>query len=283
VTAMEVNIAGASRRLFVSYARKDREALQSLLDGLERLNVTLWVDQRLRGGRPWWDEILTQIRGCEGMLVPISPSLLNSEACTSERTYGGALGKPILPVLIKAVPMVALPKDLAMLQMVDYTTPGVEAAFDLAAAINVLPATPPLPDPLPDPPDVPKSYQYDLADRVHAPSLSLEEQLGLVAQLRGFIHDPEERDWAVELVKAMQVRRDLYKAVDRDISDALDRMPREEPVTPREEPVTPKEEAPFVPAGWYDDPSGRHQLRWFDRDWTPWAADGGVVVEDPLS
>ena len=37
-----------------------------------------------------------------------------------------------------------------------------------------------------------------------------------------------------------------------------------------------------APAGWYDDPSGRHELRYFDGDWTEWAADDGVTVEDPL-
>ena len=47
---------------------------------------------------------------------------------------------------------------------------------------------------------------------------------------------------------------------------------------PIEEPV----DGGDVPAGWYDDPSGRHQLRYFDEDWTDWAADEGVTVEDPL-
>jgi hypothetical protein len=226
------------------------------------------VDQRLEGGQSWWDEILDQIRMCDAVLVPISDALLTSEACKSERQYARALGKGILPILIDVVPTHTLPSDLALLQIVDYTTPGAEVAFELAGALHVLPASPPLPDPLPEPPPIPKSYQYDLADLVHSPSLNLDEQLTVVAKLRGFVFQPEDADWALELLRGMQKRRDLFKAVDEQISEALERAPKEE-------------EAPSVPAGWYPDPSGRHQLRWFEKDWTSWAADGEVVVDDP--
>ncbi len=48
--------------------------------------------------------------------------------------------------------------------------------------------------------------------------------------------------------------------------------------------TAPQQEAAVAasPAGWYPDPAGRHRLRWFDRDWTAWAADDGPVVDDPL-
>lgn len=256
------------RNLFVSYARKDRELLVPILEGIQRLNVTVWMDQRLEGGQSWWDEILDQIRRCDAVLVPISGALLSSEACKSERQYAKALGKSILPIVIQPVPSHSLPSDLALLQIIDYTAPGAQAAFELAGAVNGLRTSPPLPDPLPEPPGIPKSYQYDLSDLVHSPSLSLDEQLALVAQIRGFVTQPDDADWAVELLKALQQRRDLYKAVDQQISETLERLPKEEI-------------RPTAPAGWYEDPSGRHQLRWFDKDWTSWAADDESVVDDP--
>lgn len=38
-----------------------------------------------------------------------------------------------------------------------------------------------------------------------------------------------------------------------------------------------------TPAGWYPDPTGRHQNRWFDgNDWTDQVADGQVVASDPV-
>lgn len=37
-----------------------------------------------------------------------------------------------------------------------------------------------------------------------------------------------------------------------------------------------------APAGWYADPSGRHQHRYWDGTrWTPWVADAGVTSRDP--
>ena len=38
-----------------------------------------------------------------------------------------------------------------------------------------------------------------------------------------------------------------------------------------------------TPAGWYPDPTGRHQNRWFDgEDWTDSVADGQTVASDPV-
>jgi hypothetical protein len=38
-----------------------------------------------------------------------------------------------------------------------------------------------------------------------------------------------------------------------------------------------------TPAGWYPDPTGRHQNRWFDGDdWTDSVADGQTVATDPV-
>ncbi|MDO8964818.1 MAG: DUF2510 domain-containing protein [Coriobacteriia bacterium] len=41
--------------------------------------------------------------------------------------------------------------------------------------------------------------------------------------------------------------------------------------------------APSTPAGWYDDPEGRHQSRYWDGGcWTENCADDGVAVVDPV-
>jgi hypothetical protein len=40
---------------------------------------------------------------------------------------------------------------------------------------------------------------------------------------------------------------------------------------------------PIVPAGWYTDPVGRHEYRYWDgTDWKPEVSDGGVAAVDPL-
>src|SRR5215470_18693073 len=40
---------------------------------------------------------------------------------------------------------------------------------------------------------------------------------------------------------------------------------------------------PMVPAGWYADPAGRHEYRYWDGTyWTAGVADGGIPATDPL-
>ncbi|MCE5202657.1 MAG: DUF2510 domain-containing protein [Actinomycetia bacterium] len=39
----------------------------------------------------------------------------------------------------------------------------------------------------------------------------------------------------------------------------------------------------MTPAGWYADPAGRHQLRYWDgARWTSSVSDGGAVSQDPV-
>jgi hypothetical protein len=175
-----------------------------------------------------------------------------------------------------------LPPDLAPLQAIDYTAPGPNAAFELAGALYALPPARPLPDPLPDPPPVPISYLSGLSDRVRAATLSLDDQLAVVARLRTAMERPREREAAIELLEAMRQRTDLYHAPALEI----DKLLRERPA-PASRPVEAPREQPRrkpvsdVPAGWYPDPSKRHKLRYFDGDWTRWASDRGTVVDDP--
>jgi hypothetical protein len=280
---------GATRvlQLFCSYAREDREGVRALLDGVRHLRHQVWVDERLSGGQAWWDEILAQLRRCDAMLIAVSPALLESHASALERQYGSLVGKPLLPVIIRPVLADLLPPDLAPLQAIDYTAPGPNAAFELAGALYSLPPARPLPDPLPDPPPVPISYLSGLSDRVRAATLSLDDQLAVVARLRTAMERPREREAATELLEAMRQRTDLYHVPALEI----DKLLRERPAAAADPVEAPKVEAPReerrrepasdVPAGWYPDPSKRHELRYFDRDWTRWASDRGTVVDDP--
>ncbi|HEX2043075.1 MAG TPA: TIR domain-containing protein [Acidimicrobiales bacterium] len=270
----------AGLRLFISYTSADGDAINTLVDGIEVLGHRVWVDRRLTGGQDWWDEILSQIRQCDAVLVAVSPALIESPAAAAERDYSRALGKPILPVIIKAVVVELLPPDLARLHFVDYSAPGPMAAFELAGALAALPAPRVLPEPLPTPPPVPISYLSDLSARVYATSLSLDEQLAVVARLRPALDRPTEREGARKLLLALERREDLFHAVARDVQALLEVTEDDEAYDDRS---APDDAGRMVPPGWYADPSGRHQLRWFDGDWTEWASDSGAVLEDPIS
>ena len=273
-----------TRRVFISYARKDLDVVQRLRTGLERLRLDVWVDVRLSVGQEWWAVILEQIRICDAMIVAVSPALLESTASAVEREYGRRLGKVILPVCVRAVRTEFLPDDLGRLQIVDYRSPGPEAAFELADALANLPRSPALPQPLPEPPGIPPSYLSDVANRVYGATLTLDDQLSMVGRLRTALARDTERDAALELLGLMQRRDDLYHVPAREIEDLLavrtkatDSAPSAE-VPERQNRV----QQPYIPPGWYPDPSARHQLRWFDQDWTEWASDGGSVIEDRL-
>lgn len=269
-------ISERQRVLFVSYARADREALRSLEHGLESLHNEVWIDRKLDGGQVWWDEILKRIRDCNAMVVAISPALLDSDAAGKERQYARALGKPLLPVLIEPVLSDILPPDLAELQFVDYTDNTQLTAFQLASALMLLPPTAALPDPLPPPPSVPVSYMSSLGARIRAETLSLEEQLNLVGELRRALERPRERQAGLELLRTLRARRDLFYAAGHEADELLKLA---ESTVARDHRQPDSE----VPGSWHQDPSGRHRYRWFDGYWTTFVSDrGDDVQEDPL-
>jgi hypothetical protein len=56
-------------RIFVSYARRDRDAVDLLLQDMRRARHDVWVDEELTGGQSWWDTILGTIRGADLFVV----------------------------------------------------------------------------------------------------------------------------------------------------------------------------------------------------------------------
>ena len=144
--------------IFVTYARKDREAVQALTGDLERARNAVWLDNELTGGQAWWDTILGQIRACNLYMFALTPESLKSRACNSELDYALALRRPLLPVLIQDVHLSLAPPAIANTQMVDYRTRTIETSIALISAVANQPAAPPLPDPLPVAPPPPMSY-----------------------------------------------------------------------------------------------------------------------------
>jgi hypothetical protein len=258
------------------------------------MHQAVWADVEMSVGMVWWREICEQIRSCDGMIVAVSPNLVESEASSLERQYAHALHKPVLPVCIKPVRPELLPPDLAQVQFVNYCDPTPEAAFELAAALSGLPPAPPLPDPLPPEPAVPGNYWFSVSEQVHASDLGLDQQLALVARLRDDMHKPADRERVWDLLHILASRRDLFAATFREIDELLKHEPDAQgdgsgPVKgspwPDRAPVHPPEQTPaetLPPSGWYSDPTRRYRLRWFDQDWSDWVSNGGPTLLDPL-
>jgi len=178
------------------------------------------LDSDLIGGWPWWDKILGQIRDCDAVVAAVSRASIHSPACRSECEYAVKLRKPILPITLELVPSGLFPREIARIQVIDYTRPDEAAAFKLATAIFGLPKRAALPNPLPPPPAMPPTRFGDLSDRISAPSLSLQDQLGILGMLEAGLapsSDPDDRQTAAEMLDEMARRQDLYEVAARKL------------------------------------------------------------------
>ena len=125
-------------KLFVSYARVNRPAVDELVGDLEILGFETWVDSSIRGGQQWWDVILKAIADCDAFVAVLSRGSLSSQACGREFEWAEALGKPVLPVAIESLTG-ALPARISARHIVDYAEAGHRAALTLASALAALP------------------------------------------------------------------------------------------------------------------------------------------------
>ncbi|HXC83146.1 MAG TPA: toll/interleukin-1 receptor domain-containing protein [Trebonia sp.] len=207
-------------QLFISYARPDRTRAESLTLRLRQAGINVWLDSDLVGGQAWWDRILDQLRSCDAVVAAVSRASIKSQACRSEREYAAILGKPILPLTLEPMSSEMLPADIARIQTIDYSQPSEAAAFELIGAILTLPKAGELPDPVPEAPPVPTSPFGTLVDRLAEPTLSMDDQLAIVGRLEaalGPAADPHDRPTALELLRQLDERPDLFAAAARQI------------------------------------------------------------------
>ena len=65
------------------------------------------------------------------------------------------------------------------------------------------------------------SYLAELAHRIRVPDLPLKEQLTLVAELRVALKRPGERVAAVDMLRSLHRRRDLYYVAWQELDELL--------------------------------------------------------------
>src|SRR3954451_6200807 len=198
--------------LFTSYSRKDATAVEELIADLERAHLSVWHDQEIRGGYPWWQDILMRIRQCDVFLFALSKSSLTSKPCLAELSYARALGLPILPVLVGPVGNLRL-TPVADIQVIDYRerTPAKGIAV-LDAIHEAVTERRSLPAPLPEPPPVPFAYLLRLGSAIGAAQLTPDQQGDFIRQLRECLETEEDegvKDDARELLRALGRRPDI--------------------------------------------------------------------------
>jgi hypothetical protein len=209
------------QQLFVSCHRENKRRVDELVDQLQRRNYEVWADSSLRGGQARWDKILRRIAECDAFIAIVSRATLDSVACQREREWARKLNKPVLPVAVERVLEEALPRELSTLQIVDYSTPGADAAFALAGALSALGPTPPPPEKWPDPPLAPLSYLSEVVDHVAQDEpLTQERQRRILDQLQTALEsaDPEEQQGGREILDRFSKRADLYADANMSIA-----------------------------------------------------------------
>ncbi|MDH6247511.1 LpqN/LpqT family lipoprotein [Mycobacterium sp. OTB74] len=208
------------RQLFISYARENKPDVEALVRDLDALGYQTWLDSSLRGGQSWWQEILRRIADSDVFVAIVSGHTLRSVACKRELEWALAVNKPVLPIAVERLPD-ALPRNLSMRQIVDYSQSGREAAFALAGALGTLPPAPPPPEQLPEPPAAPLSYLSDLVEQVgQSEALTQQQQHQILIQLEPALRsvDTEERRGGRYVLEMFRRRGDLYADVDRTLS-----------------------------------------------------------------
>ena len=242
------------RKVFISYARANKPAVDELVEHLRELGCDTWVDSALYGGQDWWQEILRRIADCDVFIPIISHDALNSVACAREFDWAEALAKPVLPVAIEP-PSVALPTRFSRRQFIDYSKSAERdrAARRLGGGLMSLPPAPPLPRPAPPRPAAPLSYLADLVDMVsRAKPLHPEEQRQILVRLKPALRslDPEERRGGLAVLDRFGSRADLASDIDRSIAalkqhnDDANRIPQAPP-PPRVRPT--ESQRPVLP------------------------------------
>jgi hypothetical protein len=208
--------------VFVSYARRDADAVVPLRSDIERSGHEVWFDRELEGGDQWWEQILEHIRSCDLFVFALSDDSVHSRACRKEVAYAHALCRPILPVRVGDVDVELAPAPIPSLQIVEYRKRTADDAIELSIAIRDVEPVP-RPDPLPDPPDAPLVSFGPLQDVLARPTLTFAEQSDAVRDLRERMADPDAHPGAVALLRELRGRPDVMETVARDIDLLLAR------------------------------------------------------------
>jgi len=112
---------------FLSYARADEAIALRLADDLIAAGVSLWVDRyHIRPDQSWDQAGATAARGCEGMLVVLSPRSAASPTVLQDVAAGVDGGKAVITMTIEPCQP---PPRLSGL-------PFIDAASDYQAALR---------------------------------------------------------------------------------------------------------------------------------------------------
>jgi WD40 repeat protein len=120
---------------FICYSRKDGTFARALCEGLTARKLQVWMDVRdIPGGARWTDEVRAAIDAAGSFVYLASPRSVASKECDREVNFAADNRKPIVPVVIEAVPDDRLPAPVADFEFISIS--DNDALDQVAAAIR---------------------------------------------------------------------------------------------------------------------------------------------------
>ena len=99
--------------VFVSYSRRDRDAVAAIVTALRAADEEVWVDlEDIVPSAVWMEEIRTAIANADSVIFFVSPDSVTSEVCGLELKHAVDLSKRIVPVVLRDTPVEAVPAPL---------------------------------------------------------------------------------------------------------------------------------------------------------------------------
>lgn len=115
-----VTSSPASIDVFLSYSRKDSEAMRQVQDTLRAAGLSVWTDEGLDPGtQSWKDAISEAVKQAQAMVALLSPNSAQSAWVKNEIGYAQTHTKRVFPILIAGDAATAVPIDLINAQWVD--------------------------------------------------------------------------------------------------------------------------------------------------------------------
>lgn len=190
--------------IFLSYSRKDEQAVKALAEGFDVARRQVWFDHDLGGGDAWWDQILANIRSSSVFVFALSDDSLASKACVAEFEYAKELHRPIVPVQVGHVGGMRT-HLMASLHVVTYRPNEANSGFEVLAAVDAAAGRAgPLPDPLPAEPPIPYAYLQAIRRQIESAELDPAHQDGVIEQLRKALGEETEETVRQEILAMLR-------------------------------------------------------------------------------
>jgi TIR domain/LGFP repeat len=121
-------------KIFFSYARADSKFVLRLAKDMRLANVNLWIDQLdIPVGLPWDQSVENALKGCQNLLIILSPASVASQNVMDEVSFAIGQNKTIIPIVYQKCDV---PFRLNRLQHIDFTGNYDEAFTKLLNSIE---------------------------------------------------------------------------------------------------------------------------------------------------